>query len=237
MIVAGAPTVFVSEKEAGVATPTIEAVRLYAPATEFAVPVTLAMPEAFVTAVSALNTTEAPVAGGAKVTVTPESGSPSVSVTSAAKAAPNAVLITVLWGLPDDIVTEVAGPVNLAVTLVVPAIVMLQEPVPVHAPDQPAKVQPAAGVSLRMTAEPSRNVELAVAQLVPHTIAAGIEVTVPPCAVFFVRFSVSAVPIESVSPAELFVVIGSVIAAGGAIDVVFVTDPVPLPAMTAVVSV
>ena len=60
---------------------------------------------------------------------------------------------------------------------------------------------------------------------------------VPPCAVFFVTVSASAVPIESVSPAELFVVIGSVMLAGGAIVVVFVTEPVPEPATTAVVSV
>ena len=57
---------------------------------------------------------------------------------------------------------------NFAATFVVPAIVKLQEPNPLQAPLQPANVQPAAGTSLRMTADPSRNVDVADAQVVPR---------------------------------------------------------------------
>jgi hypothetical protein len=62
--------VLVSEKLAGVDTPVADAVTAYAPATVFAVAVTLARPVALVVAVIADSDTEAPLTGGANVTVT-----------------------------------------------------------------------------------------------------------------------------------------------------------------------
>jgi hypothetical protein len=44
--------------------------------------------------------------------------------------------------------------VKLAVTLVAAFIVTVQEPVPVHAPLQPVKVEPFAGVADRVTLVP-----------------------------------------------------------------------------------
>src|SRR4029077_11439235 len=109
------------------------------------VPVTLAMPEAFVTAVVELRVTDAPEAGGLKVTVTPERGSPSVSVTFTAKGEPKAVPTFVLCVPPPLTVTELGGPVKFAPTFVVPAIVRLQDvavPEGAQAPVHPVNVQP-----------------------------------------------------------------------------------------------
>src|ERR1035441_9884051 len=49
----------------------------------------------------------------------------------------------------------VAERLNVAVTFIAAVIVTSQAPVPVHASDQPANVEPAAGVSVRLTLVPS----------------------------------------------------------------------------------
>jgi hypothetical protein len=65
---------------------------------------------------------------------------------------------------------------NVAVTVVFAVIVTEQAAVPVQAPDHPAKVDPAAGVAVRLTVAPlSKFAE----QLVPQLIPEGVLVTVP----------------------------------------------------------
>jgi len=46
------------------------------------------------------------------------------------------------------------APVNAAVTFRAAVILTLQLPVPVHAPPQPVKVEPAAGAAVRVTEVP-----------------------------------------------------------------------------------
>jgi hypothetical protein len=74
--------------------PGVEATTAYAPAFVLAVAVTLAWPEELVTAVVAPRTALAPLPGGAKVTVTPETGLPLASDTVATSGAANAVETT-----------------------------------------------------------------------------------------------------------------------------------------------
>ena len=58
--------------------------------------------------------------------------------------------------LPTRVVVSVhRTSVNVAVTLLLLSIVSVQVPVPVHAPDQPANVEPASGVAVSVTMEPS----------------------------------------------------------------------------------
>jgi hypothetical protein len=68
-----------------------------------------------------------------------------------------------------------------AVTDVLALSVTKQEPVPKHAPDQPAKEEPVAGEAVRVTAVPCvRETE----HVVPQEIPEGLEVTLPcpsPC--------------------------------------------------------
>jgi hypothetical protein len=66
--------------------------------------------------------------------------------------------------------------VNIAPALVAAFIITMHEPVPLHAPLQPEKVEPDAGAALRVTAVPCAKLALHVA---PQLIPAGVLVTVP----------------------------------------------------------
>jgi hypothetical protein len=66
--------------------------------------------------------------------------------------------------------------VNVAVTLLAASSVTKQLPVPVHAPLQPVKVEPVAGVALNATLVPPTKLELHDA---PQSIPLGLEPTVP----------------------------------------------------------
>jgi len=66
---------------------------------------------------------------------------------------------------------------NVAVTDVVLVGVTLQVPVPVQAPDQPVKVEPAFGVAVSVMAVPLGKVPLHV---VPQVMPVGTLVTDPP---------------------------------------------------------
>ena len=65
---------------------------------------------------------------------------------------------------------------NAAVTVLAASIVTLQSYRPEHAPDQPAKIEPGAGVALRTTSEP---VTKPAEQVVPQSMPAGSELTDP----------------------------------------------------------
>jgi len=90
---------------------------------------------------------------------------------------PAGLLVTV--PLPER-VTVIAGDteaaVNIAVTEVLPLKFNLQGPVPLQAPLQPAKVELAAGVAVRLTEVSMLNAAL---QVVPQLMPAGLLVTVP----------------------------------------------------------
>jgi hypothetical protein len=93
---------------------------------------------------------------------------------------PAGELVTEPLPLPDS-ATVSCGPLeaavlNVAVTEVADATMMLQVPVPLHAPDQPANVEPVAGVAVRVTAVPA--VKLAL-HVWPQLIPAGVLLTVP----------------------------------------------------------
>ena len=97
--------VFVNVNAAAGALPAV-AFTVYAPAVAFAVTVTLATPDAFVTAVAP--TIPAPVAGPAKLTVTPGNGLLAASRTVTDNGCPNAVPAVALCPDPEFTVT-VAG--------------------------------------------------------------------------------------------------------------------------------
>src|SRR5713226_7316372 len=78
-----------------------------------AVAVTLAMPDALVTAVGLDSVAPAPLAGGVKVTVAPLTGLPNVSLTVACRAIANAEPLDALCGVPAVAVMEAAAPVVL----------------------------------------------------------------------------------------------------------------------------
>jgi hypothetical protein len=65
---------------------------------------------------------------------------------------------------------------NVAETLCAAFIVTVQLPVPLHAPPQPAKLDPAAGVAVRLTCVPAAKL---APHVVPQLIPAGALVTVP----------------------------------------------------------
>jgi hypothetical protein len=85
--------------------------------------------------------------------------------------------VTVIEGVP---LVGGGGVVGVALktapTLAAAFIVTLQEPVPLHAPLQPAKVEPVAGVAARVTTLPCAKLALQVA---PQLKPAGALVTVP----------------------------------------------------------
>jgi hypothetical protein len=71
---------------------------------------------------------------------------------------------------------------NVAVTEVLAAMVTVQLPVPLHAPDHPAKVEPELGVAVRATDVPLAKLALQVCpQLMPPRLLA----IVPPPAPAF----------------------------------------------------
>ena len=69
-----------------------------------------------------------------------------------------------------------AGELNVAVTETLAVKVSVQVPVPVQAPDHPAKVEPEAGVAVRVTLDPVANEAL---HAVPQLMPVGLLVTVP----------------------------------------------------------
>jgi hypothetical protein len=62
--------------------------------------------------------------------------------------------------VPDDVL-------NVAVTVLFASIVTLHEPVPVQVPPQPAKVESAAAVAVRVTEPPLKFAEHELPQLIP----------------------------------------------------------------------
>jgi hypothetical protein len=85
---------------------------------------------------------------------------------------------------PDSVIFPLKVPVRLppveaelkiAVTVMLAFIVRVQVPVPAHAPDHPAKVEPVLGVAVNVTAVPGAKLR----QPGPHAVPAGEELTVP----------------------------------------------------------
>jgi hypothetical protein len=67
--------------------------------------------------------------------------------------------------------------VNVAVTVVAAVIVIVHGPVPLHPPpDHPVNVEPVAGTAVSVVTSPALYV---CWHVVPHAIAAGLDVTVP----------------------------------------------------------
>ena len=136
-IAAAAPAVLVRAKVAEEA-PEALAITLYEPIVELAVAVTLAIPEALVTAVAAESAALAPVTGPAKVTVTPLTGLFPASRTVTRRGVVKAVPNTADWEVPPLAVTVEAAPAVLvnekgvttatpdteAVTLKAPAVLL-----------------------------------------------------------------------------------------------------------------
>ncbi len=80
---------------------------------------------------------------------------------------------------PEPVFVTVSGNVlcvKLAVTLCAEFMVIMQEPVPAHAPLQPVKVEPGSAVAVTVTVVPLGKFVLQVA---PQLIPAGELVTVP----------------------------------------------------------
>jgi hypothetical protein len=105
---------------------------------------------------------------------------------------PAGLLVTVPEPVPllvTDSVTGVA--VNVAVTEVAALMVTAQVPVPEQAPLQPAKVEPAAGAAVSVTAVPGpKDCE----QVAPQLMPAGLLVTVPEPVPLLVTDRVKVVP-------------------------------------------
>lgn len=103
VMVAGVPAVFDKEKLAVAVTPETEAVTVYDPAVEFAVPVTVATPVAPVTTVAVAEPPKvalAPEDGAVKVTVAPDTGFPKESFTVAARGVEKDALMVELCEVP-----------------------------------------------------------------------------------------------------------------------------------------
>ena len=83
---------------------------------------------------------------------------------------------------------------KLAVTLRACVIVTWQEPIPLHAPDQPANVSPLAGVAVSVTLVPLLNDALQL----PLALPAVIEQLIPPTLELTVPLPVPAPPTPSV---------------------------------------
>ena len=147
------PAVLVRLKRAGAATPGALAATLYPPVTEFALKMGLvAVPPATVRAVAVAppptNVPLAPLAGAAKVTLTPSAtGLPLLSLTRAVKGAVKALPTATRCGVPvvatmppggpgRFVIVNVAGvaPLTVAVTLYAPAVVFAVKAVAVATP-------------------------------------------------------------------------------------------------------
>src|SRR3990172_6519897 len=104
---------------------------------------------------------------------------------------------------------------------------------PAHPPPlQPLKVEPGAGVAVRITDVPSRKGADAAEQASSQRMAAGVETTVPCPVPLFCTVSVWSVPIPSESTAALSVVSLSWTPAGGATSTWFTSVPAPEPSAT-----
>ena len=121
LIVPEAPATFVSVKTAGLATPAVDAVTWYVPASAFAVMVwDLASPDASVTAVFTppAKVTPGALPEGVNVTVTPLTGLEVESRTIADNGRPNGVFTCAVCGVPPIAAIE-AGPVPGTPTITV----------------------------------------------------------------------------------------------------------------------
>jgi hypothetical protein len=108
-------------------------------------------------------------------------------------AKPLPVIVKLAGGVARSIVLGVMpltpAMLNVAVTACAALIVTVQVPVAEHPPPlQPVKVEPAAGVAVRVTAAPLANV---AEHVVPHEIPAGALVMVPPPAPVLLTVSAS----------------------------------------------
>jgi hypothetical protein len=96
------------------------------------------------------------------------------------------------------------GRVKVAVTARAALMVTVQVPVPLQLPPQPLKMDPAAGVAVRVTTVPLLN---AAEQVVPHAMPAGELLTVPPPLPDLVTVSVrGASPNVAVTEVAAFIV-------------------------------
>src|SRR5258708_2136099 len=77
---------------------------------------------------------------------------------------------------PTTTTVKVTCRMNVATTSWAAVIVTVQAPVPVHAPLQPAKREPGSAAAVNVTTVPSSKV---AAHVLPHSIAAGADVTMP----------------------------------------------------------
>ena len=92
---------------------------------------------------------------------------------------PAGLLIMLPEPVPEGVtvrVYELAKTLKVAVTETLALRVIVHDAVPVHAPDHPPNVEPAAGVAVKVTFEPLLKLALHV---VPQLIPAGLLVTVP----------------------------------------------------------
>ena len=153
----------------------------------------------------------------------------------APQATPAGVLVTVPLPAPDFVTVSAKDDcMKVAVTEVAAVIVTVQVPVPLQPPPfQPVKVEPAAGVAVRVTAVPVVN---AAEHVVPQEIPAGLLVTVPLPAPDWETVSVEVVetPVplttrESVSPSavKLMLVLASAVVVGVKRTVTVAVAPVP----------
>jgi hypothetical protein len=89
---------------------------------------------------------------------------------------------------------------NVAVTLLAPLTTSVHVPVPVQAPPQPEKVEPEFGVALRARLVPLATFAL---QVLPQSMALGLEATVPPPLPFLLTATVYRVALGGVPQASL----------------------------------
>lgn len=124
VMLAGGAAVLLNEKDAENA-PAV-AVMVYVPDVALAVAVTLATPEALVTAVALDRVALAPVAGAAKVTVAPLIGFPAESLTVACSAFANEVPTAADCGVPPvaAIRTDVFVKENATISALTPAVIV-----------------------------------------------------------------------------------------------------------------
>src|SRR5262245_22267231 len=94
-----------------------------------------------------------------------------------AQLMPGGFELTVPEPVPDRLTLKVTGrSVNVALTDLAWVMLTVQVPVPEQSPDHPKKLEPVAGVAVRVTLFPWSN---ACEQVEPQLIPAGLEVTVP----------------------------------------------------------